>query len=53
MIYKIVDVANEKGLLINADTYTLSNNFIRFFDKNNDLVALFKFAEGMGLIIKE
>lgn len=53
MIYKVVDVASEKGLLINAATYTLSNNFIRFFDKNNDLVAIIKFGEGMGLIIKE
>lgn len=54
MIYKVVDVASEKYFYIrNASSYTLSNNYVRFFDENNDLVAIFKFGEGMGLIIKE
>lgn len=54
MIYKIVSTSTGNGIVIpNADSYTLSNNFLRIFDKDDSLVAIFKFAEGMGLIIKE
>ena len=54
MIYKIVSVITGNVFTFpNAVSYTLSNNFLRIFDKNDNLVAIFKFTEGMGLIIKE
>lgn len=54
MIYKIVSTSTGNVFVIpNANSYTLSNNFIRFFNKDNNVVAIFKFGEGMGLIIKE
>lgn len=54
MIYKIVSTTTGNVFTFpNAVSYTLSNNFLRIFDKDDMLVAIFKFGEGMGLIIKE